>query len=199
MKKIAVFFSLVALALSAISAHAQINAGATFSGDGLRSFFFEVGNYYHVPEREVQVVNERAIPPEEVPVVFYVAQRARVTPAVVVDLRRRGMNWADIAFHFRMDPDIYYFPSGPPYGKAKGYWKNHRPRDVEVVDAVNVHFLADHYRMDPSVIVQERSKGRSYVVVADNFKGRKNEYRKNDEDHERGKGRGKGHGKGRDD
>ena len=112
------------LGFSAVSLQAQVQAGAVFSGDGLRSFYFAVGNYYQVPEREVtavqQVVQQQALPPEEVPVVFYVAERARVGPAVVVDLRRRGLSWADIAFHFRLDPDIYYFHGGPPYGQTHG-------------------------------------------------------------------------------
>ena len=131
-----------ALGLSTLSRAAQVQAGADFSGDGLRSFYFAVGNYYQVPERQVDLVRDRAVPTDEVPVAFFVAQRARVNPTVVVDLRRRGLSWADIAVHFHFGPDIYYFRDGPPYGKAYGYWKNHPPRDAEVIDAVNIHFLS---------------------------------------------------------
>src|SRR5512140_675156 len=97
------------LGFSAVSLTAQVQAGAEFSGDGLRSFYFAVGNYYQVPERQVDLVRDRALPPDEVPVAFFVAQRARVNPTVVVDLRRRGVSWADIALHFNFAPDIYYF------------------------------------------------------------------------------------------
>ena len=112
-----------ALGLSTLSRAAQVEARADFSGDGLRSFYFAVGNYYQVPERQVDLVRDRALPPDEVPVAFFVAQRAGVNPTVVVDLRRRGMSWSDIALHFHFRPDIYYFRDGPPYGKAYGYWK----------------------------------------------------------------------------
>lgn len=185
------------LGFSAASLHAQVQAGAVFSGDGLRSFYFAVGNYYQVPEREVVVVQQQALPPDEVPVVFYVAQRARVAPAVVVDLRRRGLSWADIAFHFRLDPDIYYFRGGPPYGKAYGYWKRHPPRDVEVIDAVNVHFLSDYHRVAPDVVWAERSHGHSYAVVARDFaakSGKREDHRGDDDDDDRGHGHGRGRG-----
>jgi hypothetical protein len=178
-----------ALGFSGVPLAAQVQAGATFSGDGLSSFFVSIGSYYHVPEREVVVVHERSVPPEEVPVVFFVAQRARVAPAVVVDLRRHGLSWADIAFHFRLDPDIYYFNGGPPYGKAHGYWKKHPPRDVEVIDAVNVHFLSEFHGVTPDMVRDERRHGRSYVIVGNDFEARRHR-RDGDDDRRHGHGRG---------
>ena len=200
MNRLTVPLILAAFGLSALSLSAQVQAGAVFSGDGLRSFYLSVGNYYQVPEREVVVVRERAVPPDEVPVVFYVAQRARVAPAVILDLRRRGLSWADVAVHFRLDPDIYYFRGGPPYGKAYGYWKKHPPRDAEVIDAVNVHFLSDYHRVSPDVVRAERSRGSSYAVVARNFEaktgkgeGHRRDDRDDDREHGRSHGRGNGH------
>ena len=159
-----------------------------------------VGNYYRVPEREVVVVRERALPPDEVPIVFYVAREAQVQPAIIVDLRRRGMSWADIAFHFQLTPDIYYFPGGPPYGKAHGYWKKHRPRDIEVVDAVNIHFLSEYHRVSPDAIRAGRLRGPSYAVVARNFDNRPNrgdDGRGRGRAEERGRSGERGNGKGR--
>jgi hypothetical protein len=114
------------------------------------------------------------------------------------------MSWADIAFHFRMDPDIYYFRGGPPYGRAYGYWKKHPPRDVEVVDAVNVHFLSDYHKVTPDVVWGERNRGRSYAIVANDFAAKsgkhddKHEDRRRDDDDDRGHGNGHGHGRGHD-
>jgi hypothetical protein len=197
MGKTTAHLMLAILGFSAASLHAQVQAGAVFSGDGLRSFYFAVGNYYQVPEREVVVVQQQALPPDEVPVVFYVAQRARVAPSVVVDLRRRGLSWTDIAFHFRLEPDIYYFRDGPPYGKAYGHWKKHPPRDAEVIDAVNVHFLSEYHRVAPDVVWAERSHGHSYAVVARDFaakSGKREDHPRDDDDDDRGHGHGKGRG-----
>lgn len=186
-----------ALGFSTLSLSAQVQAGAAFSGDGLRSFYFAIGNYYQVPEREVVLVHERALPPDEVPVAFYVAQRARVNPTVVVDLRRRGMSWADIALHFHFAPDIYYFREGPPYGNAYGYWKKHPPRDVEVIDAVNVHFLSEYHHVAPELVRTERSRSGNYALVSGDFEAKsgKGEGRRKHEEGDRGHGHGKGHGR----
>jgi len=203
MNKSSKLLILAAVGFSALSAAAQVQAGAVVSGEGLRSFYFAIGNYYQVPERQVVVVHERAIPPDEVPVVFFVARQAHVAPAVIVDLRRRGLSWSDVAFHFRLDPDIYYFPEGPPYGHAYGYWKKHPPGDAEVIDAVNVHFLSDYHRVSPDIVRADRSRGSSYAFVAQGFeaKSRKEEeHRQGDRDEDENDGRrhDHGHGKGHD-
>ena len=184
-----------ALGLSTFSRAAQVQAGADFSGDGLRSFYFAVGNYYQVPERQVDLVRDRALPTDEVPVAFFVAQRARVNPTVVVDLRRRGVSWADIALHFHFAPDIYYFRDGPPYGKANGYWKNHPPRDAEVIDAVNIPFLSEYHHVAPDLVRTQRSRRGNYAVVAGDFeaKSHKSDDRGKNEKGVHGLGRGKSH------
>ena len=200
MNKSSKLLILAAVGFSALSAAAQVQAGAVVSGEGLRSFYFAIGNYYQVPEREVVVVRERAVPPDEVPVVFFVARQAHVAPAVIVDLRRRGLSWSDVAFHFRLDPDIYYFLEGPPYGHAYGYWKKHPPRDAEVIDAVNVHFLSDYHRVSPDIVRADRSRGSSYAFVAQGFeaKSRKEEkHRKGDRDEDENDGRRHDHGYGK--
>src|SRR6185437_6508919 len=195
MEKTMVRLIFIALSFSTLSPAAPVQASAAFSGDGLRSFYFAIGNYYQVPEHEVDVVRVRALPPDEVPVAFYVAQRARVSPTVVVDLRRRGVSWADIALHFHFGPDIYYFQDGPPYGKAYGYWKKHPPRDAEVIDAVNVHFLSEYHHVAPDLVRTERSRRGNYAVVAGDFeaKSRKNDDRGKHEEGAHGHGHGKGH------
>lgn len=201
MRKYSATIILMTAVFSTVTAVGQVQAGALFSGDGLRSFYFAVGNYYQVPEREVTVIHESAIPPDEVPVVFYLAQQAHVAPAVVVDFRRRGGSWADVAYHLHLAPDVYYFPGGPPYGKAYGYWKKHPPRDEEVVDAVNIHFLSDYHRVAPDVVWTERSRGRSYAVVARDFEAKSGKHKeewKDDDDQGHGHGHGHGHGKGHD-
>lgn len=187
-----------ALGLSTLSRAAQVQARVDFSGDGLRSFYFAVGNYYQVPERQVDLVRDRALPPDEVPVAFLVAQRAGVNPTVVVDLRRRGMTWSDIALHFRLRPDIYYFREGPPYGKAYGYWKSHPPRDAEVIDAVNIHFLSEYHHVTPDLVRTERSRRGNYAVVAQDFEAKSHKSDDREKHGEDPNGHGHVHGKGHD-
>src|SRR4030042_2442417 len=72
------------------------NLGVSIGNEGLRGFHFSVGEYYRVPETEVVVVRKRGIPDEELPVIFYLATRARVAPRAILDLRLRGLSWMEI-------------------------------------------------------------------------------------------------------
>ena len=73
--------------LHADRAHAQTAISASVQ---IGDFHVAVANYYRVPEREVIVLRERRIPDDEIPVALFIAQRAVVAPATIVDLRLRG-------------------------------------------------------------------------------------------------------------
>jgi hypothetical protein len=160
---------------SRISAATQWNVGISGDNHGIDGFDFSVGEYYHVPEREVVVVHERGIPKEELPVVFFIAERAHVRPEAVVVLRNRGMSWMDITLHFGLSPEIYYVPvrSGHPHGNAYGYYRNHHRedwkrmhfRDADIVNQVNLKFMSEHHGYAPEKIMKERSGGKSFTRI----------------------------------
>ena len=164
-------------------------AGNAFAGD----FSLDIGVHFGVPQREVVVLRERHVPDPEWPVVLAVAQRARVSPAAIVDLRFGRRSWMDIAIHFGLGPDVYYLPvparSGPPYGKAHGYWKKRPYNDIEIVDAVNVRFLSDYYRVPRADVIAYRDRGYDFVRVRHEIESKGNDR----ENHGKGKGKGKGH------
>jgi hypothetical protein len=179
MVKVIVVLIALSLASQIGAGHAQVNVGVSVGQDGLRGFYLAIGEYYSVPQREVIVVRERRIPPEEIPVVFFIAQRARVAPALVIDLRLRGNSWWDISIQYGLGPEVYYVPIpalvklGPPYGKAYGHYKN-KPKekwktivlnDAEVVNLVNLKFVSEHYRRPPDEVIRLRSGGKDFVVI----------------------------------
>ena len=187
----------------ALRSQSHVNAGVSMGPEGVQGFYFAIGQYYHVPEREVIVVHERQIPDEEVPVVFFIARKAHVAPSAVMDLRLAGKSWWDITIHYGLGPEIFYVPvevdPGPPYGRAYGYYKHH-PRkqwrsvvltDPEVIDFVNLRFTSDHYGYRPEEVIRMRSGGRSFVDIHDEI--RKD---KGDKGEKHGWGKGKGKGKG---
>jgi hypothetical protein len=161
------------------SAETQWQFGVSGGSEGVSGFNLSVGNYYRVPEREVVIVRERGIHQEELPVVFFLAQRAGVSPNAIVDLRLRGMNWADITLHFGLSPEIYYVPvtvvdeNKPPYGKAYGYYKKHprhdwkkmRLHDEDIVNQVNLKFISEHHKYAPDQVMRYRSEGRNFVDI----------------------------------
>jgi len=154
------------------------NIGVSGGNSGLTGFYFSIGEYYQVPPREVVVIHKRGIYDEELPVVFYLAQRARVYPGYIVDLRQRGMSWMDITLFLGLHPDIYYVPVvvtryGPPFGPAYGYyhhnprggWKRHHLRDRDIINQVNLRFMSEHYRYAPEKIMRYRAEGRSFYDI----------------------------------
>lgn len=161
--------------------------------DGISSFHLAIGDYYHVPETQITVVKEQKIPDEELPIVFFLAQRARVTPEVIVNLRLGGKSWLEITHYYGMGADIFFVPvksvSGPPYGKAYGYYKD-KPRkewkyiklsDDDVVNLVNLRFISSHYGYAPDDVIRMRSDGKSFVTINKDFKEKgKGSYKESD-------------------
>src|SRR5262249_37390391 len=136
----------------ASGASAQTQLGFNFANGNLQSFYFAIGGYYHIPDRQVVVVHNYGIPDEEIPVVFFIANHSHYAPYQIVQMRQYGASWYDVAVKCGVDPwayDIREYHSGPPYGKAWGYWRHHPERryvsDGVFVQRVNEQFLCDRY------------------------------------------------------
>jgi len=180
-----ILVSLVGLFLCQSPAIAQVrdlDLGISVSDGRLRGFYLALGDYYRVPPRQVvEVRNRYRYPDEELPVVYFLATRAHVEPAVIIKLRMQKMSWLDIAFHYRLTPDIFFVPLsaarvGPPYGNAYGYYRKYGPTrdwrkialaDREVVDLVNLRFMSEHYRMSPEAVIAMRGRENRFVVIND--------------------------------
>ena len=173
-----VIAALSLLALTGPAAAAtEWNVGVSGGRNGIEGFHVSIGEYYRVPEREVVVVHERGIAEEELPVVFFLAQRAHVSPNAIVNMRLRHMSWMDITLHFGLSPEIYYVPVDvahhPPHGRAYGYyrdhprhtWKHMRMSDHDIVDQVNLRFLSSHYGYAPERIMRYRGEGRGFTAI----------------------------------
>lgn len=172
-------------ALTASPLRADTQLGLAVGDDGVKSFYLAVGDYYRAPEKEVVVVRERSVPDDELPVVFFLARRASVSPQVIVDMRLGGKSYMDISLHYGLSPEIFYIPvavdPGPPYGKAYGYYKN-KPRkqwkeirlgDSDIVNLVNLRFLSEHYSCAPDKVIRLKSQGKDFVDIQKTIKNEK--------------------------
>jgi hypothetical protein len=184
----------VALALGGVIAAKGAEAQTAYSvSASIGNFHVAVSNYYHVPEREVIVVRERRIPDDELPVVFFIAQHARVPVARIVDMRLRGDSWWDISVRFGMGADVYYVPmtavrSGPPYGRAYGHYKKPKQQwntialtDADVVNLVQLRFISDHYHIAPERVVEMRERNVGFMSIHDNASGKRAAAAKHDD------------------
>jgi len=173
LKKLALLF--LPLLLTSVGS-AQISGGISFNDDGLKSFYLAVGETYNVPEREVIIIRERRIPDEEIPVVFFFANRAHVRRDEIVELRLAGRSWMEITLLYHLDPAIFYVEligdPGPEYGRAYGHWKHPRRewRDIrfeddDIVKMVNLRFVSNHYGIKPDEVVKLRREHGDFVKV----------------------------------
>jgi hypothetical protein len=201
--------SVVTVAPAIGADHASAQTAFSVSAH-IGDFHVAVANYYHVPEREVVVIRERRIPDDEIPVALFIASRAGVPWARVVDMRLRGDSWWNISVRLGLGPEVYYVPvavmPGPPYGRALGHYKKkHRKEwrtivltDADVVNLVELRFLSEHYGVPPERIIELRNHDRDFVAIHAEVRGkgdhgRGGEARTSEDYRGKGKGRGKGH------
>lgn len=190
-----------------LSQDSKVDLGISVADGKLRSFYLAVSDYYRLPGREVVATKERyRLRDEELPVIYFLAARARVDPTVIIDLRIQAMSWLDVTFHYGLTPEIFYVPVtvkkvGPPYGKAYGHYKKYRPTkewkkiilsDYEVIDLVNLRFISEHYQLKPEVVMEMRSRGKNFLTINEESwkrKGKKKEKHRKDKKNQAGKGR----------
>ncbi len=196
-KKIFAASLFVSLAISVYAA--DFNLGVSGSDSGINGFSLSVGEYYRAPAEEVRIIR-RALPSEELSVVYYLARKSHKNPEYITKMRVNGRSWWDIAITLRLDPQVIYIAEAPR-GKAYRHYKNKKGklRDVEVVEIVNTRFLSSYHKVSADEIYERRHSGRGYDAIDDDYRGKKHgkeESRKhhgndNDRHHDNGKGHGK--------
>jgi hypothetical protein len=210
MKKFILYFWLLFLIPGImLSQDNRADLGISVADGKLRSFYLAVGDYYGHPGREVAAAKERyRLRDEELPVLYFLAARARVGPSAVIDFRVQGMSWLDITFHYGLTPEIFFVPVtvqkvGPPYGKAYGHYNKYRPNkewkkiklsDHEVVDLVNLRFISEHYHLRPEAVMEMRGRGKSYLTINQERWGKKEKMKGSsgkDKKDQAGKGKGR--------
>lgn len=161
---------------------ADVDIGLSIGDEGLKSFYLAIGDYYQVPEKQVIIVRRHKIPEEEMPVVFFIAKRAHVSPDVVLKMRLGGKSWWEISAHYGLRANVFYVPlkydPGPPYGKAYGHFKHRHKNewnkivltDVDIINFVNLRFVSEYYNYSPEEVVKMRGKGENFVNISSEVK-----------------------------
>lgn len=113
--------------------------------------------------------------PEEMAVVFYLAQHSRAAVEQIVTRRSQGDSWGALFAFYNVPTDALYLSVpeeiGPPYGKAKGHGKNkgkssRKPMtDSEIIELVGLQLASRYYRVDPVQVIGSRRSGISYVSI----------------------------------
>ena len=151
------------------------------------SYFVSIGAYFAVPQTDITAIREQGIPDEGIPVVFFVAQQAKVAPATIMEMRLKGQTWSEITAHYGFGPEIFYVPVEPnievgfPYDHAYGYYKD-KPRnewssmylqDAEIINLVNLKFLSEHFKYPANSIMKMRQADKRFYTINDEIEKQK--------------------------
>lgn len=180
-----VLLPLLLVGVVSLNTRADVNIGISADREGIKEFHLSIGTHYGVKEREIEKVRARSLRDDEMAVVFYLSSRTGISPIVLADLRLGGLSWMEITFRYGLTAEIYYvkFASdpGPPYGNAWGHYKK-TPRkkwgkiqliDDDIINLVNLRFLAEKYQCSPERIVKMRKQGKSFADMHGQFKKEK--------------------------
>ena len=151
-------------------------------GSDEEAFLRAVGEHFGTPRREVEVLSRWRLTAAEIPVVLRLADRAGVSPDVVVAQRRRGGSWMEIARGYSVHAGDFHVPfEGPPGFLAAAYerfgaraasqWRDVSLSDEEIVGLVNVRFLSRSLGVRPARVVQELSGSDDVVAVFRRLRG----------------------------
>lgn len=181
MHLIGVFLAVIMLIITDASiteSDAGVDKGVSVGQEGLKKFFLVVRDYYRVPQREIILITGRGIPPYEIPVVLFIAKRARLAPEIITDFRLRDNAWLYIALRFGLSPEIFYVPVSvvardPLYGKTyesfmqkpKKEWKTILLSDDDIINLVNLKLISEHYKYPPEKIIKMRSEGKEFILI----------------------------------
>jgi hypothetical protein len=126
-----------------------------------------VGEHFHVPAQEVALLGDWGVPPQEVPVVLFIARRSGVSADVIASQRGGGVGWIDLARRFGLDvPDFHLFlPEDAPLGELAPVYQEfstrpaHRWRDIQLDDPdlialVNLRVLSEELNTPPAQVLR---------------------------------------------
>ena len=145
--------------------------------DAIEAYFHAVGDYFKVSPREVGILSEWQIAPDEVPVVLFLAQKGGIASDAVVALRRSGRSWADLARRYGVGPGDFHV--GLADGAAAGSlshaydlyrstpssgWGRLELSDADIVGLVNVKVLSESTGVAPAQVVATCDRAGSWVA-----------------------------------
>ena len=137
--------------LLAAAALGQTPAPKTDVGTNVKQpavdFYDSVSDYFRQSRRAVDAIVQKGISDEELPAVLMIARRSSASPNQVMDARKAGKSFADIA-------------------KAN---KVNLPGSDFVAEA-NTIFLAEYHGRTPEEIRALRAKGASFVDINQQFR-----------------------------
>ena len=131
----------------AFAALAQNNPVGTGVKDPTVDYFDSMSDYFRNSQRAVKAIEEKGIPVVEIPAVLMIARRSSASPNQVIDARKSGKSFEDIARQHKV--------SLP--GK-------------DFVAEANILFLSEYHGRPADQIRQLHAKGTQFVDINQEFR-----------------------------
>ncbi len=170
LSRAAVLLATVVFAATALEA--QDRGGAE------RAYFRAVASFFQVPRAEIAILSNWELPPDEIPVVLFMARRAGVSAEALVALRKSGRSWTDLAERYRIEARALHVPLpdrasagtlAQVYERFRetpvAEWSTIRLGGADIVALVNVRVLAQSLGMRPEEIMQRTGSTATFVEL----------------------------------
>lgn len=142
------------------------------------AYYRALSDFFDVPRDEVSILADWNLPPQEIAVVLFIAERTGVSGEALVALRRSGNGWAELARRYHLDASHFHVPlaegadAGPLADVYRAYrstppreWRTLTLDGDEIVTLVNVRVLAQTLRTPAAEVLAQVRPGRSFVDV----------------------------------
>ena len=110
--------------------------------DATIDYWDSLSDYFRSSRRAVMAIRDKGIPDEEVAAVLYVARNSSASPNQVIEARKAGKPWGDIAREHK--------------AKTSG---------DDVVSEANLQFLSSYHGRTPEEVRAMRAKGASWIDI----------------------------------
>ena len=110
-------------------------------------FYDSISDYFRQSRRAVDAIVQKGIPDEEIPAVLYIARHSKASPNQVIDARKAGKSFSDIA-----------------------KTNNVKLQGSDFVSEANVVFLAEYHGRTPAEVRALRSKGVSFIDINQQYR-----------------------------
>jgi hypothetical protein len=172
------------VSLSRVAVMLVVVLGATIAPEAQgqtsaeRAYFRAVALFFEMPEGEIAILGNWDLPPDEIPVVLFMARRAVVSPEALVALRQSGRSWTDLAKRYGIGANALHVPLADPasagvlasvYERFRdtpvAQWTSISLSSADIVALVNVRVLSQSLGVPPDDIMRRTGTVPTFVEL----------------------------------
>ena len=139
-------FAVLALAVAAQTPAPKTDVGTNVKQPAV-DFYDSMSDYFRQGRRAIDAIAQKGIPDEEIPAVLMIARRSSASPNQVIEARKSGKSFAEIAKANKVD-----LPGS------------------DFVAEANTIFLAEYHGRTPEEVRALRAKGASFIEINQQFR-----------------------------